>query len=147
MSQTPDPRDADEQALGRGGSAGRDLTTVPPEFRPACGRPGSHPLLRMVAPRLRLPLVPLAIRHGEQGRDLNAGRFAAGPADGADVLLLDDTWVSGASAQSAAVALKRAGAARVAVVVIGRYLNPAEPRSSALAIDPYDPGICVFQNR
>jgi hypothetical protein len=112
-----------------------------------CGRPGSHPLLRMVAPRLRLPLVPLAIRHGEQGRDLNAGRFAASPADGADVLLLDDTWVSGASAQSAAVALKRAGAARVAVVVIGRYLNPAEPRSSALAIEPYDPGICVFQNR
>jgi hypothetical protein len=112
-----------------------------------CGRPGSHPLLRMVAPHLALPLVPLAIRHGEQGRDLNTDRFAAGPADGADVLLLDDTWVSGASAQSAAAALKRAGAARVAVVVLGRHLNPAEPRSVALAIEPYEPSICVFQHR
>jgi hypothetical protein len=112
-----------------------------------CGRPGSHPLLRMVAPRLPMPLIPLAIRHGEQGRDLNACRFAAGPAGGADVLLLDDTWVSGASAQSAAVALKRAGAARVAIIVIGRHLNPAEPRSAALAIEPYDPGICVFHDQ
>src|SRR5579872_3438762 len=48
MSQTPDPRDADEQALDRGGSAGRDLTAVPPEFRPACGRPGSHVVVRQV---------------------------------------------------------------------------------------------------
>jgi hypothetical protein len=112
-----------------------------------CGRPGAHPLLLLAGPRLLLPLVPLAIRHGEQGRDLNSSRFVAGPADGADVLLLDDTWVSGASAQSAAVALKRAGAGRVAVVVLGRYLNPAEPRSAALAIERYEPGICVFHHR
>jgi hypothetical protein len=112
-----------------------------------CGRPGAHPLAQMVAPYLRMPLVPLAIRHGEQGRDLNTGRFVAGPAGGADVLLLDDTWVSGASVQSAAAALKRAGAARVAVVVLGRHLNPAEPRSVALATEPYTPGICVFQHR
>ncbi len=48
MSQTPDPSDADEHALGRGGSADRDLTAVPPEFRPACGRPGSHVVVRQV---------------------------------------------------------------------------------------------------
>ena len=48
MSQTPGPRDADEQALGCGGSAGRDLTAVPPEFRPAGGRPGSHVVVRQV---------------------------------------------------------------------------------------------------
>jgi hypothetical protein len=110
-----------------------------------CGRPGTHPLSRLVMARLGLPLVPLGIRHGEQGRDLNTGRFVAGPVHGADVLLLDDTWVSGASAQSASVALKRAGAARVAVVVLGRHLNPAEPRSAALATEPYKPGVCVFQ--
>jgi hypothetical protein len=109
------------------------------------GRPGAHPLARLVAPYLRMPPVPLAMRPGEQGRDLNPDRFVAGPADGAGVLLLDDTWVSGASAQSAAVSLKRAGAARVAVVVLGRHLNPDEPRSAALATDPYEPGICVFQ--
>jgi len=113
-----------------------------------CGRRGPHPLLRLVTPYLGIPLVSLAIRHGEQGRDLNADRFVAGRIDdGADVLLLDDTWVSGASAQSAAVALKGAGAARVAVVVLGRHLNPAEPRSLALATEPYEPGICVFHSQ
>jgi hypothetical protein len=33
---------------GRGESAWRDLTAVPPEFRPACGRPGSHVIVRQV---------------------------------------------------------------------------------------------------
>ena len=39
------------------------------------------------------------------------------------MLLIDDTWTTGASAQSAAAALKQAGAATVAAVVIGRHLN------------------------
>ena len=46
------------------------------------------------------------------------------------MLLVDDTWVSGASAQSAAAALKAAGARRVALVVIGRHVDPADPRSA-----------------
>jgi hypothetical protein len=116
------------------------LAVVPSGF----GRPGAHPLLRLVAPYLRIPLVSLTMRGGEQGRDLNAGRFVAGPVAGEDVLLLDDTWVSGASAQSAAVALKLAGAARVAIVVLGRHLNVAEAPSAALAANPYEPGICIF---
>jgi hypothetical protein len=47
------------------------------------------------------------------------------------VLVVDDTWVSGGSAQSVAAALKLAGARRVAVVVLGRHVNPADPRSAA----------------
>jgi hypothetical protein len=43
---------------------------------------------------------------------------------GEAVLLIDDTWTSGASAQSAAYALRRAGASRVGLVVIGRHVNP-----------------------
>ncbi len=43
--------------------------------------------------------------------------------DGAAVLLIDDTWTTGASAQSAAHALKRAGARRVALIVVGRHVN------------------------
>jgi predicted amidophosphoribosyltransferase len=39
------------------------------------------------------------------------------------ILLIDDTWTTGASAQSAAAALKAAGAGPVAAVVIGRHLN------------------------
>jgi hypothetical protein len=109
-----------------------------------CGRPGAHPLLRLISPYLRLPLARLDMRPGEQGRDLNADRFQAAVPVGARVLLLDDSWVSGASAQSAAVSLKRAGAAKVAVVVLGRHLNPAEPRASALAARPYDVAACAI---
>jgi orotate phosphoribosyltransferase len=43
--------------------------------------------------------------------------------DGVPVLLIDDTWTTGASAQSAAAALRKAGAGSVAAVMIGRYLN------------------------
>jgi hypothetical protein len=46
--------------------------------------------------------------------------------DGARVLLIDDTWTTGARAQSAAAAAKLAGAREVAVVVLGRHLNPAD---------------------
>jgi hypothetical protein len=112
------------------------------------GRPGPHPLLRLASPYLRLPLAPLAIRPGRQGRDLDVHRFRAGlvPAGGG-VLLLDDSWVSGASAQSAAAALKLAGAGRVAIVVMGRHLSPADPRAGPLIARltpaPYDPSACA----
>jgi predicted amidophosphoribosyltransferase len=42
---------------------------------------------------------------------------------GETVLLIDDTWTTGANAQSAAAALKAAGAGVVAAVVIGRHVN------------------------
>jgi hypothetical protein len=43
--------------------------------------------------------------------------------DGRSVLLIDDTWTTGANTRSAAAALKQAGADAVAVVVIGRHLH------------------------
>jgi predicted amidophosphoribosyltransferase len=46
-----------------------------------------------------------------------------GDVSGQAVLLIDDTWTKGANAQSAAAALKAAGAETVAAVVIGRYVN------------------------
>ena len=112
------------------------------------GRPDPHPLLRLVSPCLRLPACPLAIRPGRQGRDLDLGRFRAGPIPpGASVLLLDDTWVSGASAQSAAAALKQAGARHVAVVVLGRHVNPDDPAAArllaGLAPARYNPSACA----
>jgi len=113
------------------------------------GRPGPHPLLTLVSPYLALARVGLAVRPGEPlERSLNPRRFGAGRgAAGASVLLLDDTWVSGASAQSAVVALRMAGARHVAVVVLGRHINPADPGSrtmiSALGASPYDAGICA----
>src|SRR5579875_2935023 len=95
-------------------------------------------------PPTRLPVLPLAIRHGSQGRDLDVDRFRAGaPASGASVLVIDDTWVSGASAQAAAAALKLAGASHVAAVVLGRHANPADPLAAGLAPAAYDPSACA----
>lgn len=99
------------------------------------GRPGPHPLWSLVAPCLALPPARLARRgHGDQEvRDANPERFCARPVPGAQVVLLDDTWTSGASAVSATAALKLAGAQRVAVIVLGRHLTvpggagPARP--------------------
>jgi hypothetical protein len=120
------------------------LAVVPTGY----GRPGPHPLLRLASPYLRLPLAPLAMRPGRQGRDLDVHRFQAGLVRaGSGVLLLDDSWVSGASAQSASAALKLAGAARVAIVVLGRHLSPADPRAgpliARLSPAPYDPSECA----
>ena len=39
------------------------------------------------------------------------------------MLLIDDTWTTGANAQSAAAALKSAGASKIAALVIGRHLH------------------------
>ena len=135
------------------GACVRRHAAMPPPTRLAvvptgAGRPGPHPLLGLISPCLRLPACPLAIRPGRQGRDLDLDRFRAGPVPaGASVLLLDDTWVSGASAQSAAAALKLAGARHVAIVVLGRHVNPDEPAAApllaALAPARYDPSSCA----
>lgn len=52
-------------------------------------------------------------------------RFAADrTVRGTSVLVVDDTWTTGAHAQSASAALKAAGARYTGVVAIGRWLNP-----------------------
>jgi hypothetical protein len=117
-----------------------------------CGRPGPHPLLALSVPYLRLPVTRLVIRPGEQGRDPNVNRFSAERSrPGACVLLLEDTWVTGASAQSAAAALKRAGARHVAVVVLGRHLDPADrlggPLAARLVPAPYDAAKCAVHTQ
>jgi len=67
--------------------------------------------------------------------------------NGAAVLLIDDTWTTGANVQSAATVLKEAGAQTIAAVVIGRHLNREwgqnERRLSALA-RPFDWTRCAY---
>jgi hypothetical protein len=99
------------------------------------GRPGPHPLALLVASCVKLPAVPLSARvpDAPRGREIGLGWLRVGSAVvGERVLVVDDTWVSGGSAQSVAVALKLAGAARVVVVVLGRHVDPADPRSASL---------------
>lgn len=76
-------------------------------------------------------------------RKYEAARGLGGEA----VLLIDDTWTTGANAQSAAAALREAGAGTVAAVVIGRHLN-REWRENDRRLRgverPFDWGTCAL---
>src|SRR5579875_3348699 len=66
-------------------------------------RPGCHPLLAMAGSLVRLPQAELSLndRDGTGARLVSVERYRAGRLAGADVLLLDDTWTTGASCCSA----------------------------------------------
>ncbi|HWF82169.1 MAG TPA: phosphoribosyltransferase [Streptosporangiaceae bacterium] len=106
----------------------------------ARGRPGVHPLRGLIAPYLGWSWAELAARPDQRERDLDPGRFDAAPVPGGRVLLVDDTWTTGASAQSAAMALRGAGARSVATVVIGRHIG--QPALD-LAAMPFRTEICA----
>ena len=60
------------------------------------------------------------------GRSFSTSRYrAVRPLVGERVLLLDDTWTAGGHAQSAGFTLKDNGGRAVALVAIGRHLQPA----------------------
>ncbi|WP_432058699.1 hypothetical protein [Streptomyces sp. bgisy022] len=100
------------------------VTTVPS----TSGRHG-HPLRTMVADMVGVTrgrhrdLLTPAPNAADLGRSASAARYSASALWDANVLLVDDTWTTGSHAQSAAAALKAAGARCVAVVVLGRHLN------------------------
>jgi hypothetical protein len=65
---------------------------------------------------------------------------------GQHALILDDVWTTGSNAQSAALAVRRAGAAAVSIMVVGRWLSPDRRRTAdfveARLHRDYDPDIC-----
>jgi phosphoribosylpyrophosphate synthetase len=82
-------------------------------------RPGVHPLVS-IAQSIGLIVDPvLALGLGAQcDRHVRAGKFAVNPATPVEdrhVLVIDDVWTTGSNAQSAALVLRRAGAAAVSV--------------------------------
>jgi len=109
------------------GVARFDLVTIVPSSDR--NRDEHHPLRRIVAELV----APTRDRHERlllrtdievPARSFSEAKFrATKPLHGQAVLLIDDTWTTGASAQSAAAALKLAGAGSIAAVVIGRHLN------------------------
>jgi predicted amidophosphoribosyltransferase len=125
-----------------------DLVTVVPSKRGRRWR--ELPLRRALS---RVPEVRGRLGHALdfiagatlQRHQYEPGAFAAGaePVGGRRVLLIEDIWVTGATALSAAGALLREGATAVAVVPLARAIDKAfwegSPYLDAMA-EPYDPG-------
>ncbi len=118
-------------------AAGGPIDVVLPV--PSSRRPTGSPLrtLRGLATAARAPFsgaqwVPDLLRRGPgpvghmhpDGAAFSVPEPRRALVRGRRVLLLDDTYVSGARAQSAAAALRRAGAAAAVIVAAGRVLRP-----------------------
>jgi phosphoribosylpyrophosphate synthetase len=112
-------------------------------------RPRLHPMtaiaqsLGLVGDAMLLPALDARC-----DRVVSVDKFTVQPAGavvGRHVLVLDDVWTTGSNAQSAALTLRRAGAAAVSVLVIGRWLS-SRNALSARFIDElqhgYDSAVC-----
>ncbi|PXX01534.1 ComF family protein [Mycolicibacterium moriokaense] len=69
-----------------------------------------------------------------------------GAVKGRHVLVIDDVWTTGSNAQSAALSIRRAGAAAVSIMVIARWLSPHHPLTAKFIRERlqqhYDPLVC-----
>jgi adenine/guanine phosphoribosyltransferase-like PRPP-binding protein len=128
------------------------LTTVPSSGP----HPAHHPLVELAG-----AIGPPAGRHLELLRRGPAatghlrpsaeGFVAGGEAVGLSVLVLDDTWTSGARAQSVTSALERAGARVLAIVPIARLVRPAYLDGAWFwqrqRAERFDPAVCCLEGR
>lgn len=135
--------------LIRAGRGEMVVTTVPSSK----GRQGDHPLreaMRMFSrfPQPHIEYVGPANLDAAARRVLAPSRFevAAHDVAGKHVLLLDDTWVTGAHMQSCASVLQSAGAAWVTAVPLGRMLKHRSEVTAAYLsrhkVRVFNPGIC-----
>lgn len=119
-------------------------------------RTGEHPL-HVVVKRAGLTLPEVELLTNERAdpgqRVTSADRFALAANShvrGRHVLLIEDTWTSGGNAQSAALTLRREGAASVTIVALARWLKPDEsPTGEFVAsrlIGDYDPLMCPLNH-
>ena len=119
--------DRHEACLARATGVPRfHLVTTVPSSHPERDR--SHPLHRIAGElcgvtRDRYRRLLTRTDTPVPARAEHPGKFAGQPLDGESILLVDDTWTTGANARSAAGALTRAGAGPIAVLVIGRHLH------------------------
>ncbi len=118
------------------------------------GRDEHHPLRRIVGEivlptRHRFARLLTRTSKPVAPRAFDRDKYAAvDRIDDAAVLLIDDTWTTGASAQSAAGALLDAGAAVVAIVVIGRHIRlefEDNARRLAELPRPFDWSVCSLE--
>jgi hypothetical protein len=118
-----------EQCVSRTlGVPGFAVVTTVPSNDPARDDPPLNRLVGQLVEPTRERFRRLLVRsaHPMRPHQFDVDRYEpTGQLTDEPVLLIDDTWTTGANAQSAAAALKRAGAGPVAAVVIGRHLNRA----------------------
>jgi predicted amidophosphoribosyltransferase len=114
-------------------------------------RPGEHPLHKIIgtmAPGTEVGLS--AAEYTSLPRVVSPDHFrldALLPRD-SHVLLIDDTWTGGGHAQSAVLALRRAGAGRVSLLVVARWINKDFQDNArflrGLSDHDYDPKTCPW---
>ena len=118
-----------------------------------------HPLRELLNKLPTLPGTEIEVHANESARgvldahrrQLNAGYYDIHTpiAKGKHVMVIDDTWVSGGHAQSVAMALKRAGAAKVSILTMGRWLDMTDRRTQGvydrhIRNRRYNPDICPW---
>ncbi len=111
------------------------ITTVPSS---SSGRTGDHPLVKVVSgvvvgsqERYKRLLFPSDV--DVERREFSGRRFnALGDLTGLRVLLIDDTWTTGAHMLGAAGALKKLGAQAVGGVALGRWYHPSQSRNATV---------------
>lgn len=75
----------------------------------------------------------LTVTPGDWRRQFTTKRFdLSQPVSGLRVLLIDDTYASGASVHSAAAVLRAGGAEVIGPLVLGRHVNPTHPPSKQM---------------
>lgn len=87
-------------------------------------------------------------------RSVRPDQFAVNPrlhdrVSGQHALIVDDTWVSGSKAQSAALAVRSAGAETITIMCVARWCKNDWPDHRAFldsCIEPYDAFVCPFNN-
>ena len=114
-------------------------------------KPGEHPLHKIVGSlAIGGEAILVAVAKAQFSRDVSPQHFSTDAALSPDshVLLIDDTWAGGGHAQSAALALRKAGAAHVSTLVVARWIKEDFGDNakflSELSSRDYGPGICPW---
>ncbi len=104
-----------------------EIVTTVPSTSPE--RDAEHPLRRIVGrivghtrDRYERLLTPSGVE--VDPRAFDPRRYRCGrPLAGESILLIDDTWTTGANLESAAAVLRETGASRIGAVVVGRHVR------------------------
>lgn len=92
-------------------------------------RPGEHPLHALAGrllPHGEVSLSAAPVVSAGGPRSVHPTHYRASALDDEPhVLVIDDTWTTGGHAQSAALALRSAGASTVSVLSVARHVDPA----------------------